>query len=108
MKENMALLNAIDRLANVLKNGQLLASMSGGDLLLIAAADEIERLRTELESAYKLIERFRSEHEVLKSKTIKCFHCCDQFPAVEALRIGDKVFCSEQCMEPYKKIIHYK
>ena len=75
----------------------------------IGAAQEIEeRYASAIEVAIEENEKLRSEHEVLKSKTIKCFHCCDQFPAVEALRIGDKVFCSEQCMEPYKKIIHYK
>lgn len=47
MRIRPQLITAIDRLADQVENGHLLASMGGEDLLM-AAADEIDRLRAEL------------------------------------------------------------
>jgi hypothetical protein len=80
-------------------NGILLrciGAKTGGDVYLCIECIENGRLD------------LHAKLDELKAKTLKCFHCCDLFPAVEALQFGDKVFCSEECSKLYVKVIHYK
>lgn len=57
-RNNKRLLDAINGLADVLENGNLLSALGGEDLL-IAATEEIKRLRAELEAKNKEVRRLK-------------------------------------------------